>query len=190
MSHRLALCGALLLIACDGGDAPADASTLVDAATLDATAGDAGPLDAGLPSTAVTLTYRGHTEILDQAWLGYTRVGGEITELYLELHRGGVDGCPTESSPSPDQTIVISGFEGTAPGTRELADGIRASFFDFEGIFREELAPASATESEIALTHVDLDAGEVVGTVALQFDEGSATGPIVAAHCASLDTDG
>ena len=148
----------VLLAGCTDAAPAVDAATL-DAATFDAASFDAATLDAATPADAgapdagadggvatvdVTLTYRGHTEALARAQFGYARTAGTITGLYFELARGGAAQCPSDTSPTPDQVVIVDGFAGSAPAARTEADGVRVSFFDFEGTFRDEVAPASA----------------------------------------------
>lgn len=188
-----------LLAGC--GDPPAagiDAGTVIDAATDaargDAATQDAAVLDAGADGAVtaldVTLTYRGHTEALERAQFGYARTEGTITGLYFELARGGSAECPSETSPTPDQVVIVDGFSGAEPATRTEADGVRVSFFDFEGTFRDEIAPAPASAARLEVVSIDVAAGTAEATLSATFDEGSVEGTFVAAHCDSFDVDG
>lgn len=181
----------MLLFGCDGPSPDADAGALDAGSTIaDASStGDAASSDGGAALDEVTVSYRGHTERLDRAYFGYERAAGEVTGLYFELSRGGADGCPTESSPTPDQTLIVSGFGGTDPSMQSFADGVRASFFDFEGVFRDELAPAAATDVSVELTAHDEAAGVARVALEVTFDEGAASGTFAATHCPSLDAD-
>lgn len=172
---------ALTITGCDG-----DHPVVADAAIPDAAEAIS---DASVAGTDVTLTYADHTETLDRAWLGYQRTGGEITGLYFELSRGADDGCPTESSPIPQQILTVAGYGLGAPGTQTYADGVRVSFFDFEGAFFEEIAPKMATEASVVVGALDVTAGTVSGTVELTFDDGTASGAFSATHCDSLDVE-
>jgi hypothetical protein len=185
---------ALALSACDSStvtDAGTDAGTMRDDAPsiADAPSTSDAPStgDAPLPATAVTLTYRSHTENVPRAVFGYVRTDGVITQIYLELSRGGDDGCPSESSATPDQILTVSGYLGTELGTQDT--GIMTAFFDFEGSFREEIAPAMSTAATVELLTLDQEAGTATGNVDITFDEGSAIGGFSAVHCDSLDTE-
>ena len=193
MHLRLAqmILAALALSACDpstetDADTGTDAGPGTDTGAADAPGSEGGASDAPAPATAVTLTYRGHTETVPHALFGYARTGGVITEVYFELSRGGDDGCPTESSATPDQILTVSGYLGVELGTQDM--GLAVSFFDFEGTLREEIAPAMSTAATIELETLDEEAGTASGVIDVTFDEGSAVGTFAAIHCDSLDT--
>lgn len=181
---------ALLLIGCgpasspDAGiDAPlADAPLTLDAPVADAPAG----------ATAVALTYRAGTGTLDRSFFGYHRTAGAIDGLYFELSRGADDACPSETSPVPQQIVTVDGIPwdgATLPVTRTQADGVTVAFFDFEGTFRTEVAPAMASAARVEVQTVDVAAGTANATVSFTFDaDGTAIGPLSAMHCDSLDT--
>ncbi len=189
---RLATLSLLLsLTSCDASAPPQDVGAGDGGATDADEARDVATVDAGtdasLPATAVTLTYRGHTETIPRALFGYERADGVITEVYLELSRGGDDGCPSASSATPDQILTVSGYAGTDVGEQDA--GITTAFFDFEGSFREEIAPASSTATRLELVVLDQAAGIASGSIDITFDEGTAIGAFTAMHCDSLDTD-
>ena len=170
---------------------PPDAATpdAADAAIAgDASAPDAGA-DGGVGAVDVTLAYRGHTEPLARAQFGYARTAGAITGLYFELARGGSAECPSDTSPTPDQVVIVDGFVGSEPATRTEADGVRVSFFDFEGTFRDEVAPASASTARLEVVAIDVGAGTAEATLSATFDEGSVEGTFVATHCDSFDVE-
>lgn len=171
------------------GDAGSDAGLAADAGHDASLAADAG-LDAGGPATDVALAYRAGTGTLDRAWLGYHRTAGTIDGVYFELNRGGDDACPSTSSPVPAQLISLDGIAlGTVPFTRTEADGVMAQFFDFDGTFRSEVAPAVPTALSVEVTALDTTAGTARASVSLTFGtDGTATGTLVATHCDSLDS--
>jgi hypothetical protein len=150
---------------------------------------DAAPAsaDAARAETGVVLSYREGAVVLDRAYFGYERAGGEVTELYFELSRGGEDGCPSPEAGLPDQILTVSGFAGAEPASRSFEDGVRVNFFDFTGELRDEVPPAAATAASIQLVSLDHQAGTASATADITFDDGTAVGPLHATHCDSLD---
>jgi len=61
--------------------------------------------------------------------------------------------------------------------------------FDFQGSFRDEIAPAMSTATSIELLTLDQEAGTASGHIEATFDEGSAIGTFTAMHYDSLDTE-
>jgi hypothetical protein len=190
-----------LLAACDSQPATPDAFAAADAFTA---ADAAAVVDAGSPpaddastpgpdappvgGTNVPMTYRTGTGTFDRAFMGYVSetVGGPPTGLYFELSRGADDACPSETSPVPQQILTVDGFASVVPGAQE--SGLEVRFFDFEGIFRSEIAPDTASAARVEITAIDLGAGTAEGSVAFTFADGSASGTFRATHCASLDS--
>ena len=179
--------------AVDGGQAAEDAAVdgglaAEDAAVDGGQAADASAEnDAGSGTTSSgSLTYRGNTVQLDRMLFGLDRID-DGDGLYFELYRGGRDECPSETSETPDQVITLSGFAGREPATRTFADGVRANFFDFEGLLRDEIVPAMATDATVEV--LTISAEEATVTFDITFDEGTAMGTFVALHCDSLDTE-
>ena len=85
----------------------------------------------------------------------------------------------------PQQIITIDGFAPAMPAAQTM--GIMARFFDFEGTFREEIAPDAPTMSRVQVTALDTTAGTVEGNVMFTFGRGTASGNFRATHCDSLD---
>lgn len=158
----------------DGGAPPADAGGLDDAGTSE--------------GTSVAFAYRGVTGTFDRAFVGYVSdtVGGTPRGLYFELSRGADDACPSETSPVPQQILTVDGFASASAGVQ--SDGLSVRFFDFEGRFRTEIAPDTATTARVEIASLDLDEGTVAGAVELTFGDGDAVGRFHATHCASLDS--
>lgn len=142
-----------------------------------------------MASHDVVLTYREQSAIFERARFGYSRSGGEDIGLYFEIARENNTECPTQTSPTPNQLLVIRGFSGTTPGTHTEADGLQLSFFDFEGTFRDEVMPASATAERLELIALDPAAGTANARLSATFEEGSVEGTFTATHCDSLDAD-
>ena len=189
MKVRLSLASVVLLSACELQPAPNDAGrdaplTLVDAFTI--TSRDVGTPDAPSTSgTSISMTYGTQTGTFDRALMGYRRTGGVVTGLYFELSRGADAACPSGASPTPQQIITIDGFAPAMPAAQTM--GIMARFFDFEGTFREEIAPDAPTMSRVQVTALDTTAGTVEGNVMFTFGRGTASGNFRATHCDSLD---
>jgi len=162
-----------------------DAFVLPDDASVDAFAIDTMSDAPSTPGTSVSMTYATQTGTFDRAFMGYVRTGGAITGLYFEFSRGADDVCPSATSPTPQQVITIDGFSHGMPAAQTT--GIMARFFDFEGLFRTEIAPDAPTMSRVEVTAIDTTAGTAEGNVSFTFERGSATGSFCATHCDSLD---
>jgi hypothetical protein len=185
-----------LLSACNPTTTPADAFALADAfAPADAgraaddafTAVDA-PVSVDAPSasgTNIAMSYAMQTGTFDRAFMGYVRTGGTITGLYFELSRGADDACPSATSPTPQQIITVDGFSSAMPAAQ--TDGLMVRFFDFEGLFRTEVAPDMPTMARVEVTALDITAGTAQGNVMFTFARGTAAGSFRATHCDSLD---
>lgn len=191
---RLLAC-AFVLIGCgpaSSSDAGTDAPLTDAPLTLDAPVAADVPTDAPAGATAVALTYRAGTGTLDRAFFGYHRTAGTIDGLYFELSRGADDACPSATSPVPQQVVTVDGIPwdgATLPVTRTQADGVTVAFFDFEGTFRTEVAPAMASAASVEVHTVEPAAGTATATVGFTFDaDGTAAGTLSAMHCDSLDT--
>jgi hypothetical protein len=108
-------------------------------------------------------------------------------ELYFEAHRGGEAGCPSESSPSPATTLVISGLPADSAGTVRESDGLKVALFDFSG----ELGDVLLRRATSATAQVDVDCGAADAGPVLRLEasfEGlTLGGGAIAAHCDSLD---
>lgn len=167
--------------------AASDAPVTTDDApsASDAFAASDAPSAAG---TNVPMTYRTGTGTFDRAFMGYVSetVGGPPIGLYFELSRGADDACPSATSPTPAQILTVDGFASAVPAAQ--TDGLSVRFFDFEGIFREEVAPDVASPARVEVTALDLTAGTAEGSVMFTFADGSAAGTFRATHCASLDS--
>ncbi len=199
-SSLLPFLAAACLAACDPQPAATDAFVGRDAGvTSDAPAmGDDAPSASDAPAsasdapsaagTSVPMTYRTGMGTFDRAFMGYVSetVGGPPIGLYFELSRGADDACPSATSPTPAQILTVDGFASAVPATQ--TDGLNVRFFDFEGIFREEVAPDVASPARVEVTTLDLTAGTAEGNVMFTFADGSAAGSFRATHCDSLDS--
>jgi hypothetical protein len=106
--------------------------------------------------------------------------------LYLEAYFGGDPACPTQTSPTPDRTLIISGLQPlTDGGVLTEADGVRVTLLDFTGALTS--AP-SLRASTVRATARAMNPGTSVSfALEATFDGGTLTGSFTAAHCASLD---
>ncbi|MBK9070989.1 MAG: hypothetical protein IPL79_08315 [Myxococcales bacterium] len=160
-------------------DAPPPVTQPPSLATCD---GNCAILDADASNTTLSVAF-------DRAYFGVTTDGGNQT-LYLELYRGGDDGCPSEASATPAQTLIIAGLPVFANrDDLSAADGITSSLLDFAGDLTEVLAPSSATSIAIEPTAISMANPRLV---AFDFDVSyennlAAAGHVYATHCASLD---
>lgn len=162
-------------------DAPPPVTQPPSLATCD---GNCATLEAGASNANVGVAF-------DRAYFGVTTEGDAET-LYVELYRGGDDGCPSQASPTPLQTLIIAGVPVFANRDElSAADGVTSSLLDFAGDLTAVLAPSSATAITIEPTAISLVAPRFV---AFDFDGAyenglAAAGHVYATHCASLDAD-
>ncbi len=202
----------------DRREASADAGRLsADAGPSSADAGSASldasqPADDALPTTCegacreLTLraTLGGEQGDFSHARYGVTAPAASASgdwELHVEVHAGGEDACPRESSPTPRQTVVLRLplLASTAPlvGPSSLS---ALTFLDFEGRFLPGPSPLSrATRFTVSPRAADVctaclgapepshAAGFVAFDVAAELAEGTLTGKVLATHCDSLD---
>ena len=199
----------------DGSDAGMDATVAVDVsadAPIDAQPSPDVVVDASMQSDAVddtacvdacrqmslSVTIDATQLDMERAFYGLTSPAMSSSgdwELHVEAHRGGSDGCPEMNSPSPDQTVIVTGFPILLDGnTYAEADGLVASVLDFAGDFGTELSHAATAESvtmtaaRVCTDCVDADpnsfvAFDVEGTL----NGGAVSGHVFATHCPSMD---
>jgi hypothetical protein len=163
-------------------------------------AGEAGPAGAAAvpSSTQLTISQGGKDYPLDRAQFGLTKLPSGF-EVYVEAHFGGDPACPSEASPSPSRTLILTGFPAdSAPGTVfDDASGARITLLDFEGLVTQEpvlksTGVAITTFADNACTSCpseDESSDRFLAlTVAATFSDGSQLqGTIRADHCGSLD---
>lgn len=121
---------------------------------------------------------------LDRAQFGVTKEAGGET-LYIEAHEGGVAACP--ESETPKRTLIIDGVPKGAPGDRFTKDdGIKVSFFDFEGAQITTPNPL-ITATAVTVTVVALDdKASVELEVDATFDQGTVKGRVYGAYCEAM----
>ena len=114
-------------------------------------------------------------------------------ELHVEAHRGGADGCPTESSATASQTLIIARVPLEIGGTFTRADGIGVSVLDFEGTLIDDGTVAAALTAEVHLDSCDAcpapsPDSAVSLTIEAQLEGGGTVeGRVHATHCDSMD---
>ena len=161
-----------LIIACSSSTTTPTTPPVEDA-RADAGADAATTPDASVSTTtSLTVTLNGVVRTLARAQFGTNSDG----TLHVESHLGGDAACPTESSPSPMYTLIVTGLPGPT---------VTSTFLDFQG---DVLSGAPLTKStSVTVTSVQTDATSTSFDVTATFTEGTATGHIFAAHCTSLD---
>jgi hypothetical protein len=199
---RLILAVAFAAAGC--GDGPATT------ADPDAAAGDADAM-IGLPSTCggdcaaleLTAIFGATSRGFDRAFFGLTapdRTTSGAWEIHLEATAGGADGCPTQSSPTPDRTLVVAALL-VPPAPPEPPPGPVAptvSLLDFEGALLPDSPVATASRATaswvaadpcVACAEGESDRADrfVAFELSATFADGSVAGHVFASHCASLD---
>lgn len=150
----------------------------------------------------VTATFGEVTEPLEFGFYGLNAPAADgARSLYVELHGGGVDECPTMNSPTPSRTLVLSGLpwplEARAYTSGE--DGLSGALLDFEGTLFDGVAPARATAVEVTPRAASVcvecvggaapsdPGGFVAFDVSLTFEGGTLSGSTYVTHCDSYD---
>lgn len=165
----------------DAGAGDADADALAPA--------EAGPAtcEGACKTTSLIATFGGLTRPLDRAQFG-TQQGDAGAQLHVESHSGGMPECPSPQSPTPTYSLIVSSIpRGAAGGAASTKDGVTGAFFDFKGDL--SLPPLTKATSvtvtglvEDTATPPAWSAFDVTAT----FAEGTVTGHVYAAYCASL----
>jgi hypothetical protein len=197
-------------------DSAAD-STVDVAPELDSKAVDRGPVyrdvgsvtDSGLPSActgncavqSVTATFGQVSEPLERAVYGVDRDKQGNPGTYIEALHGGFAGCPEQSSPTPERTLIISGLPLPRSGPAlTLSDGLVVSLLDYKGTLLAGSPVAKATSASVTFRAANVcpscvgkpAPSDPNGFVALEIDatfpdSGRVSGYLYAVHCDSLD---
>lgn len=119
--------------------------------------------------------------VLDHAVFGENGADGT---LHVEVYGGGDRACPSESSPTPDYTLVLGRVappNGPAPTTSP------GNVLDFIG---DLLGGALGAQANIVIVRAVAASPRafVALDVALEFTAGTVDGHIYATHCPSLDS--
>lgn len=162
-----------------------DAATATDTAT--GTDGSSSTCEGACKTTSLVGDFGGKTRTLVRAQHG-TQAGDAGSEFHVEAHLGGAPECPTQNSPSPDYTVIVTSIPRGRTGKLTEADGITSAFFDFKGDLG---LPPIAKSTKVEVTVVAVDSATppvwVAMDVAVTFPEGTVKGHLYAAHCTSLD---
>jgi hypothetical protein len=141
-------------------------------------------------TTALVADFGGKKRTLVRAQFG-TQPGDAGAELHTESHLGGSAACPSQQSPSPDYTLIVTSVPRGAAG-RKLSDrdGITSAFFDFKSDLGLA-APSGITKAlSVSVTVVGEDSATPPAWVALDvvaaFTEGEVRGHLYAEYCDSL----
>ncbi len=144
-------------------------------------------LDAGVSATctgacAVTALSAAFqtTHVLDEAVFGFTT---SDSTLHVEAYRGGAGGCPSNTSPTPDYTLVLG---KVAMPTGTAGTSSPGNVLDFVGDLLGGSLGAQATMVSIFAVAAGTDF--VALDIALEFTDGMVTGHLYATHCDSLDS--
>lgn len=176
---RLAVISLALVACSDPASTPVDAPTAIDA--------PAASCEGACKTTNLAAMFGSVQRTLDRAYFGVTRSAAGAT-LHVEAYRGGGSGCPTQSSPTTDYTLVL----GTVPmpiGMMPVTSP--GNILDFVGDLLN--GPLGAAATAVTITPVATDAcASCAGTflaldTSITFAAGTITGHLYATHCASLD---
>jgi len=173
----------VLLAACGGGgdspspDAPSVADASPDAATFATCTGACRTTTL----TAAFTTSRG----LDRAYYGVTMTP---LSLHVEAYKNAPTGCPTQTSPSPDYTLILGRVPVPADATPSTSPG---NILDLKGdLLGGGAIGAQATMvtiTPVAADRVMAADGFVALDVMMTFPAGTVMGHLFATHCASMD---
>lgn len=181
--------------AADAGPSPGADAAAGDSASPDATGSDggrdadaAGSCDGACKTTSLTVTIGAKSGPLDRAQFGFNTTDGAVPTVQVEAHFGGDPACPSQTSPTPDRTVVFANVP-LAKGLATEASGLKATLLDFKGdLTTEPLVRATA----VKLTVVDFASAPkassyVAFDVEATFPTGSVKGHAYATHCDSMD---
>ncbi|MBL8606370.1 MAG: hypothetical protein JNL38_03580 [Myxococcales bacterium] len=172
------------------GDAAGGDSAAPDAGGNDAgrDADAAGTCDGACKTTSLTVTIGAKSGPLDRAQFGFNTTDGAVPTVQVEAHFGGDPACPSQTSPTPDRTVVFANVP-LAKGVATEANGLKATLLDFKGdLTTEPIVRATA----VKLTVVDFVSAPkassyVAFDVEATFPGGSVKGHAYATHCDSMD---
>jgi len=166
------------------------AGTLVAACSSPAEAPPDGAPDAPIvidQTTSLVASFGSVQRSLDRAYFGVTR-SASATTLHVEAYRGGGSGCPTQSSPTTDYTLVLGTVPMPSGMTPITSPG---NILDFVGDLLN--GPLGAAATAVTITPVATDVcATCSGTflavdTSITFAAGTITGHLYATHCDSLD---
>lgn len=196
----MALTLAGLVAGCSSSSTPGgggDAGTPSDDAGASADAsrpGDGGAVDGSVVSntcedacktTSIEASFGAKKQSLSRAQFGTDTSDAFV---HVEAHAGGDPACPTETSPTPERTLVIAGVPRRATGrTLTQADGVKGSFFDFVGdLGLPPLTRSTAMSVTVVAEDEATPPSWVAFDVVATFPEGTVKGHLYASFCLSL----
>ena len=153
-------------------------------------------------STSLQASFGGSSPIFTNAFYGLTAANksssGEV-EIYIESYVDGSSGCPSQNSPTPAMTLIVSGL-AVPSTTKPLTQAdVTVKLLDFDGSTLGEgnliadptsvsLTPKGLSVCETCLGDPNQsDQGFVSLNMKLAFDGGTIEGQLYATHCDSMD---
>lgn len=139
-------------------------------------------------TTSLVVDIGGTKRPLDRAQVGTQRSDAGAPQLHVEAHSGGAPECPTQSSPTPTYTLIVSSIpRGAAGGKASERDGVTSAFFDFKGdLSLPPLTRATSVSVTALLEDTATPPAWSAFDVTATFKEGTVTGHVYAEYCASL----
>ena len=189
----------LLVVGCSSNGPPGVAGTGQPDANAPALEGGADGPEAGSEAsapvcegackkTSLVVDVGGNKRALDRAQFGTQQSDAGAAQLHVEAHSGGKPECPTQASPTPTYTLIVSSIPRAPPGAKASErEGVTSAFFDFKGDLN--LPPFTKATSVTVSALVEDTATPPAWSafdVAATFKEGTVTGHVYAEYCASL----
>jgi len=191
--------GAVLLVAACSSNDPPGVVGVEPEASAPALDGGADRTEAGseasapgcqgtCKTTSLVVDIGGNKRPLDRAQLGTQQSDAGAPQLHVEAHSGGKPECPTQASPTPTYTLIVSSIpRGAAGGKASEGDGVTSAFFDFKG---DLSLPPFMKATSVSVTGLIEDTASPPAwsafDVTATFKEGTVTGHVYAEYCASL----
>lgn len=166
-----------------GDEAASDASSSDSPSGADG----ASACEGSCKVTSLVADFGGKTRTLVRSQSG-TQPGDAGVDFHVESHLGGAPECPTQTSPSPDYTLVVTQVPRGRTGKLTEKDGPKGAFFDFKGdLALPPLTRATKMEVTIVAEDTATPPAWVAMDVVATFAEGTVTGHLYASHCTTLD---
>lgn len=132
--------------------------------------------------------------------LAASRTSSKTIEMQLEAFNGGTSGCPEMNSPTPQQTLIVSGLSGSISTSTPITekDGVVIKLIDYDGSLLDDelfvdatsftLTPVAANICTTCLSTQEPDTDSFLTFDAqINFDGGQITGRFYGQHCDSMD---
>jgi guanyl-specific ribonuclease Sa len=172
-------------------DALSEAALPEDALSEDTSPPDGGPsfetCEDTCAQTLLTLVFGNDEVSIDRAQFGFNLPDNGEQTLHVEAHFGGDPACPSQSSPTPDRTVIFANVP--IPVDTTPIDGTPVTLLDFEG----SLSPnpfdkaTQVTLTPVAARMTPPEAAFVAFEVDVVFPGGTMVGHVYASHCDSMD---